>query len=77
MIFELADEDKDNKISDREWVAFYRLIIKPYESCLEDDDYFLDIGEAKKCFQDSGYFNSTNLLIDELAVEEVFSLMGT
>jgi len=40
----------DNKISDSEWVVFHRLIIKPYESCLEDDDYFLDINEAKKCF---------------------------
>ena len=50
-IFDFADMDHDDQLSQTEWHNFVALFVLPYEACDTNKDYFLNIDEFTNCFE--------------------------
>ena len=52
------DVDKDEIVSDKEWINFFNYFIDIFQECDKDWDWFLNIEEATACI--NGNFSLLN-----------------
>ena len=58
LVFDFADGNNDDLLSQTEWVAFTRLYVYPFEACDSNKDYHLNNDEFKNCYDLDPKFKS-------------------